>query len=1074
MTIRSLLNKMQTRKTLFLQLLFVALSFALMAISSSLFVRKMLKYQIINQAENILTKTEFEIESWFVECQTTLTVLSNTIRGMILRGDSVEMIQDYMTGIGVEMGNKTDGFRFDGIYGYFDVFGGKFIHSEGWEAGTDFNPMERPWYKAAIEAEGKIAITPMYLSIRVNDYLVTYVQRILDINGKPLGIICLEAPLDNVRNYVADMRITKNGYGILLNEYMIIVAHPNEELIGLPLRYINDGFSKLADEFESGSDVFERELENYIGEWSVTFSSRCNNGWILTTITPKAEYYRGLRDMELIIGILGAVFAVVLIVILIRIDIARREADEQNRRKGILLEEMEKMREEDERTQIMLDSTPLGVNFWNKEIKNIACNEECVRMFDLKSKQEYLDRFYDLSPEYQPCGKTSREKSAELVRKTLEEGYSRSEWMHQKLNGESVPCEVTLVRVKYKNEYSVMVYLRDLREYREMMGKIEQRDKLLNTVNHAAVVLLATDDEGGIGSSIVKGMELMGRCVDVDRVQIWQNEMIDDALHFVHKYQWISEAGMSREPVPIGLQFPYSEKPEWEKKFLRGEYINAPFRELPDDDKEFLSIYGIKSIVIIPLFFQDQFWGFFSLDDCRRERTFSEDEINILRSGGLLIANAFLRNSMTMNIRTAAVRLETALKEAQDANMAKSKFLATMSHEIRTPMNVILGVTESQLLAKPSSPETKEAFEKIFDSGNMLLHIINDILDLSKIEAGKFDLNPAKYEILSLINDTANMSVMQFGHKQIGFKLQVDKNIPSQLFGDELRIKQILNNLLSNAFKYTNTGEVALSFNVDNTDHEENKTNLIIRVRDTGQGMTKEQVSRLFDEYSRFNLEANRTTIGTGLGMAITKNLLKFMNGTMTVDSEPGRGTTFTVTIPQTICAGSLLGKEASENLQKFNITNTLRERKTKIVRVPMPYGKVLIVDDFKSNLDVAKLLLKPYELKIDTAESGFEAIDIISGGNEYDIIYMDHMMPKMDGIETTRKLRQAGYAHPIVALTANAVAGQQKMFLSNGFDGYITKPIDIRQLNDSLNKFIRDKKRDKQIPGASYKENNA
>ena len=405
--------------------------------------------------------------------------------------------------------------------------------------------------------------------------------------------------------------------------------------------------------------------------------------------------------------------------------------------------------------------------------------------------------------------------------------------------------------------------------------------------------------------------------------------------------------------------------------------------------------------------------------------------------------------------------------------MAKSKFLATMSHEIRTPMNVILGVTESQLLAKPPSREMKEAFEKIYDSGNMLLHIINDILDLSKIEAGKFELNPAKYETLSLINDTANMSIMQFGHKQIDFKLKVDENIPSHLFGDELRIKQILNNLLSNAFKYTNSGEVALSFSVENTVREEDRTDLIIRVRDTGQGMTKEQVNKLFDEYSRFNLEANRTTVGTGLGMAITKNLIKFMNGTMAVESEPGKGTLFTVMLPQQIRGEGSLGKEAAENLQKFNITNTMRERKAKIVREHMPYGKVLIVDDFKSNLDVAKLLLKPYGLQIDTADSGFEAIDLVTGGKTYDIIFMDHMMPEMDGIETTLKLRRLGYNQPVFALTANAIAGQQEVFLANGFDGYITKPIDIRQLNDSLNKFIRDKKRDQQIPGASDKESN-
>ena len=400
----------------------------------------------------------------------------------------------------------------------------------------------------------------------------------------------------------------------------------------------------------------------------------------------------------------------------------------------------------------------------------------------------------------------------------------------------------------------------------------------------------------------------------------------------------------------------------------------------------------------------------------------------------------------------------SALKEAAESNsMYKSRFLATMSHEIRTPMNVILGVAESQLLLESSVPETaKESFKKIIDSGHLLLNIINDILDMSKIEAGKFELNPVRYESLSLINDSANMCNMQFAQKQIKFVLQVNENIPQHLFGDELRIKQILNNLLSNAFKYTSAGQVQLSFNVENT--VEDKTTLVISVSDTGQGMTQEQVDQLFVEYARFNMEANRTTLGTGLGMPITKNLVTMMEGKIFVDSVPGKGTTITVHLPQKISSSVVLGREASENLEKFNFSYRTQEKYINITREPMPYGKVLVVDDMRSNLDVAKLLLSPYQLSIDIAESGYEAINLIKSGKVYDIVFMDHMMPNMDGIETAKILRGEGYNYPILALTANAITGQREMFLANGFDGFISKPIDIRQLNDSLNKFVRDK----------------
>jgi len=553
----------------------------------------------------------------------------------------------------------------------------------------------------------------------------------------------------------------------------------------------------------------------------------------------------------------------------------------------------EKKRKENERAKLMLDATPLGAIYWDKNLKSVDCNEESVRLFGLKNKQEYLDRFTELSPKHQPDGSLSKDRALELVKEAFLYGYRRFEWIHQRPDGEPIPCEVTLIRVEYEGDYSVLGYTRDLRELKQMMREIEQRDK----------------------------------------------------------------------------------------------------------------------------------------------------------------------------------QLEEALKAAQDANTAKSRFLANMSHEIRTPMNVILGVTESYLQNDNTPRDIQEGFEKIYNAGDLLLTLVNDILDLSKVNAGKLELIPVKYETSSLINDTAQMNTIRFQHKQIKFNLLVDENIPMALIGDELRVKQILNNLLSNAFKYTDSGEVTLSFKVE--EHIPLKTNkhhtaptvpsaeqidLIIRVSDTGQGMTEEQIKVLFDEYTRFNSKSNRKITGTGLGMSITYSLVDLMRGKLTVESSPGSGTAITVRLPQGTTGSGTLGKEIVENLKALNFTTASQRKNKKIDRVPMPYGKVLIVDDMKSNLDVAVLLLTPYQLQIDVAESGIDALKIIKNGKEYDIIFMDHMMPDMDGMETVKKMRKLGYNHPIFAMTANAVAGQQENFLKNGFDGYISKPIDIRQLNDSLNKFIRDK----------------
>jgi CheY-like chemotaxis protein/two-component sensor histidine kinase/HPt (histidine-containing phosphotransfer) domain-containing protein len=374
-------------------------------------------------------------------------------------------------------------------------------------------------------------------------------------------------------------------------------------------------------------------------------------------------------------------------------------------------------------------------------------------------------------------------------------------------------------------------------------------------------------------------------------------------------------------------------------------------------------------------------------------------------------------------------------------------------------MNAILGITEIQLQNEKNLPETLDALGEIYNSGYLLLGIINDILDLSKIEANKLELTPVNYDVASLINDTIHLNVMRYDSKQIKFNLQVDENIPATLFGDELRIKQILNNLLSNAFKYTDSGEVSLSAAAEYTDQDTLVT-LVFCVSDTGQGMSAEQVDRLFDEYTRFNTEANRTTIGTGLGMAITKHLVQLMNGQITVESNPGKGSVFTLRLPQGTVAGSdVLGRESTENLGLFYFGRASQLKKVpQIIREYMPYGRILIVDDVNTNLYVSRGLLAPYGLSVETVTSGFEAIEKIKGGAVYDIIFMDHFMPKMDGMEATKIMRELGYTRPIVALTANALAGQAEMFLANGFDGYISKPIDIRQLNAALNRLVRDK----------------
>ena len=707
-----------------------------------------------------------------------------------------------------------------------------------------------------------------------------------------------------------------------------------------------------------------------------------------------------------------------------------------------------------------------------------------------------------------------------------------------------------------------------------MMENIKHQDNMLQAVNKAAVLLLTTEEDDDIETSLIKSMELVGRSANADRVYIWRNEIINGDLHFVCAYNWINDAAMLKKSFSAGSKISYADRPMYENNFRRGEYINGAVSKMPEDERAFFESYDIKSILMIPMFLDKQFWGIFSIDDCKNERNFTEEEIAILRSVSLMMASAINRHSLiaerthelalqsttlatlfnsipdiiftkdsdlrfihcnkaflehfgknlddvigknhmnnlglpaelveayiqkdteviqkgkTITVEEHAPRIDGTLmlfettriplmhdgeiigivciahditqrKEMEAAALAssrsKSAFLANMSHEIRTPMNAILGVTELLIQHTTLPAEIEEGLGKIYSSCDMLLGIINDILDFSKIEAGKMDIMPDKYKVADMLNDSMHLNMMHINSKPIEFELNIDENVPAKLIGDELRIKQILNNLLSNAFKYTDAGKVTLSV-VSEPVSEKDRITLVLGIRDTGRGMSKEQLGRLFEEYSRFDQDKNLSVEGTGLGLVITRRLITLMDGEIYVESESGKGTMFTIRLPQETVDTEILGKEVAANFRKFKMSYLTRRKRGQISRNPMPYGKVLIVDDVETNLYVAVGLMKLYRLQIDTAMSGQETIDKIQSGKAYDIIFMDHMMPEMDGIETTKHLRDMGYNAPIVALTANALVGQADMFLSNGFDEFISKPIDIRQLNSVLNKLIRDK----------------
>ncbi|MDR1572481.1 MAG: response regulator [Clostridiales Family XIII bacterium] len=399
----------------------------------------------------------------------------------------------------------------------------------------------------------------------------------------------------------------------------------------------------------------------------------------------------------------------------------------------------------------------------------------------------------------------------------------------------------------------------------------------------------------------------------------------------------------------------------------------------------------------------------------------------------------------TKELQDAIEAAQNAIEAAQNADRAKSDFLARMSHEIRTPMNAIIGMGE---LAQREygAPQVLEYIASIRSAASILLSIINDILDFSKIESGTFTISSGRYELSSVLNDALAIIGVMAAEKSLRLVADISPDMPGELIGDEVRVRQVLLNLLSNAVKYTDQGTVAF---IARHERVGDDALLSFTVRDTGIGIRPERMGGLFNDFVRLDQEGSRNVEGTGLGLSISRSLCQAMDGDIAVESEYGKGSSFTATIRQGVADwghGPVSGEEPCG--KTFDIPRAA---------FSAPGFRVMIVDDNSTNLEVAQGLLSPFGIQISTCASGHEAVDAASKG-DFDMFFIDHMMPGMDGIETATAIRGLGGRYggtPLVALTANAMTGMREMFLSRGFDEYLSKPIETAKLNELMERWI-------------------
>ncbi len=409
----------------------------------------------------------------------------------------------------------------------------------------------------------------------------------------------------------------------------------------------------------------------------------------------------------------------------------------------------------------------------------------------------------------------------------------------------------------------------------------------------------------------------------------------------------------------------------------------------------------------------------------------------------MLMCHSIVTSLMYFTIENPDVKmvkeLEVAKNEAEKANHAKSEFLSSMSHELRTPLNAIVCFSELLESKEGLDSESKDFARDIVSASHNLLDLVNGVLDISKIEAGKMELINKEYNSFELFNSLSTMVIPRIGDKPIDFKTVIASDIPPVLKGDTGKLKQIILNLLTNAVKYTDKGFIKYRVECIN-DYKNNQTKLIITVTDTGRGIKKEDIDRLFKKFERLEEDRNTSIEGTGLGLAITESLAELMGGKITVISDYGKGSTFKFVVVEEI-----VNKES----------NLVVNEQTTLNYETFEGKKVLVVDDSKLNLKVAENVLKNFKVSTETVTSGLECLSCVKS-KKYDIIFMDIMMPNMSGVEVLKKLREEKVNIPVIALTADAIEGQEEKYISEGFDGYLSKPIDKTKLKVILNKYLK------------------